>query len=1276
MDPTRPSLARPAPGRARKIISALVAFLLMASIVPFATAAAPAQADEPRTVPVMLHFKDAAGETVDYVGYEAPYVRDGDDMVVAVNDDAETLNYEDNLSFEVHENYAAFNYEQRDITGECSYDAENGTVRIPVSYEEGRDTLGIIFWLSPAHPAYERYVLADLDTSDVSLSYSGQEITFSSDVPDIIGESAGAVAAGARGGAFPGQAEKRYQLNPHTRLENFTDQQIEKQKAYGFPPEKVGSYGFGVLFSASQIWEGGSPNSTNFNDWFLDVNDSSFDAAVDLYLWDTVAARNGADAQFATAQDGGRYYDRYVTTGQDFFDAGISSGTAPTNRAMAHGACGSSNINNGYGAVTTNPNGDSYIAFKGTYTGSQTQYQGWYKFYYKIDAMSAATGAEFQDVVGYLLAAPVNTGKAQLTKVSSEPAISGANGNYSFANGVFAAFADQASAEAAARKAQGAPWSSWQDARAWADANASFAFTTQVDGTSNIVEGIEAGTYYVAELFAPKGFRLSADVSPLVVEASSDEAAVNAIAFEDTPQQGSIDLLKQSSNPGLTAGNPGYSLAGAVYGVYSDASCTKLVRELRTELDGDGNGYARADKLPIGSYWVREVKRPLQGFALDGRTYAVTVTDNVVTRVNANAVTDAAKLNPMAIFLQKRDGQSKENFAQGAATLGDAHFRIDYYDVADGTVSSIAPLQPRASWTVRTNDEGAFVLQDAEGSFTHMDRHGDTTQLPYKVSGSDFYKLSDGTIAMPIGTYAIREVKAPEGYLLDTSVHVRHITDADHDNEIIETFDAEEDGDLVTDQVVRSDLRFMKRAEGAAKLAGIPFKLTSKTTGEWHIVVTDKNGVASTEATAAHPHDRNTNANDEQFRAADGSFQMPLVLDTDALDASAGTWFGLRADGSPVQADNSRGALPFDTYELEELPCPANTLFQMIRDEIVVDESDEGVTIDVGTLNNTAAGKPSIRTSAYDGISEDIYDREISADAEVSIVDRVSYSGLEPGESYELQALLMDKATGEPFLSDAEEVAATTVFTPGDYNGYQNVELVFDASGIEETTELVVFETLLKDGAEVASHRDIDDVKQTIVANPIAIGTTARDSASGTHEGEPADEVVIVDTVSYQGLTPGFEYRLVALLMDKDTGEPFAVGDEIVTVEKTFVPESSEGTVEMEIAIPGTDLDGATLVVFESLYHGDTEVALHADLEDEGQTVSYGYPDLPLPPTGGVEEPAPAPEPSPEPKPSPDPRERLAQTGDGAATLFGIAAIGACAAGAVLCHALRHRHRH
>ena len=671
---------------------------------------------------------------------------------------------------------------------------------------------------------------------------------------------------------------------------------------------------------------------------------------------------------------------------------------------------------------------------------------------------------------------------------------------------------------------------------------------------------------------------------------------------------------------------------------------------------------------------MRETKRPLEGYALDSRTYAVTVADRSVTRVNTTAVSDKAKLNPLSLLIQKKDAQSGQSHVQGAATLGDAHFRIDYYAAKNASLDALKTLEPQASWVVRTNDEGAFLLDQAESSFTHTLADGTTEELPYKVAGDAFYKLSNGRIALPIGTYAIQEVKAPRGYLLDETVHVRHVTDADTDGEIIETFDAEQNGDLVTDRVARTDLRFMKRADGAAKLAGIPFKLTSKTTGEWHILVTDKNGLASTESTPGHPHDANTNANDAQFTAPDGSFQMPLTLDTEALDATAGIWFGLNAEGASVAADNGLGALPFDTYELEELRCPANTIFEMIRDEIVADESDEGLVIDLGTLNNTGTGKPTIRTSAYDGLSDDLYDTQISADTKAVVIDRVTYSGLKPGEPYLLRGTLMDKATGEPFLVNEEEVAAELEFAPEDYNGYANVTFAFDASAITEDTNLVVFETLLQDGVEVASHRDLADRKQTIAVSPIAIGTTAVDAATGTHEGVPAEEVTIIDTVSYQGLTPGEEYELSAVLMDKEENAPWLVEDKVVMVSHRFIPEESSGTVDVEITIPGTNLNGVSLVVFESLLHDDIEVALHADIEDEGQTVSYAYPDLPLPPTGGDEPEEPTEPEADEPEPTRVAQtSRLAQTGDESLTVICLVALLAVAGAGAAFVAYRKR---
>ena len=1271
---THPAPARFLAGRLRTaastLIALLLAVLLAAGLVPLLDhPAARAASDDAGRVPVVIHYKDANGATVDFAETSAPYRKGEAHAVVLLNAD-DALYPDRALSLAVYDRYASFNDQQRDLTDACTIRLVDGTVAIPLPVFEASQALAVVLECEPTHPTYQSLVLANLDTTPLEVEREGRAVTLESDIPSLLMQAEGGAVPFAA--TFPGVAERHYRLNPYTRLETFDTDMPRKQEAYGIPSDLVGTYGFGVLFGASQHHENGVSTGTNFNDWVLDVNDGSFDAAVERLLYDSIAARNGAAATFATSRSGSDYRDRFVTTGNDYQDTGYSAGGAPDDCAMAFGTCGSAGVSNGYGAVASNPDGDNYIAYKGIYTGPQSQYAGWYTFYYHIAARSAKTHQAFQDIVGYLLVAPVNTGFAQVVKTSTDPAISTANTNYTLQHAVFGAFPTRAEAESAAAKAAAVAWGSWQAARNWAVENASFHLITKADGKSDVEADIEGGDYFVCELFAPLGFRLNNEVKAITVEVTGNEEDVCVVSFADVPQRGSIDLLKQSASPAITRGHPGYSLAGAVYGVYTDAGCTKLFREMRTALDESGDGYCRIDEVPIGSYWVREIKRPLEGYALDTRTYAITVTDRTVSRVNATSVTDRAKLNPLSLLIQKKDAQSGTAHAQGAATLEDAHFRIDYYPVKGASVEDVAALDPAASWTVRTNTEGAFLLDQAESTFTRTRADDTIEEVPYKVGGSPFYKLPSGRIALPIGTYAIQEVKAPAGYLLDEAVHIRHVTDADTDGEIIETFEAEQGGDRITDRVARSDLRLSKRADGASKLAGIPFKITSKTTGEWHILVTDKNGLASTESLPGHPHRAATNGNDEQFRAPDGSFQMPFVLDESALDASCGTWFGLDGEGTSVPVSDEFGALPYDTYELEELRCATNQLFRMIRDEIVVDEHDEGAIIDLGTLNNSTVGRPSIRTSAYDGRSNDLYDSEISADGENLVIDRVSYSGLEPGTTYTLEGVLMDKTTGEPFApEEGEPVTAALEFTPDDIQGHVNVSFAFDTSSIDVQTELVVFETLLCDGAEVAAHRDLDDRKQTIVVNPIAIGTTAIDSVTGAHEGLPAEEVTLIDTVTYQGLAPGAEYELSALLMDKDANSPWLVDGAIAMTRTTFVPETSSGTVDVEITIPGHDLDGVELVVFESLLHDGLEVSMHADIDDEGQTVSYGRPDLPLPETGGDE---PDPEPDSEAS-APTPRTRLVQTGDDLIAPLCLAGLLAVAGAALIVAAFRRRRR-
>ncbi len=133
-----------------------------------------------------------------------------------------------------------------------------------------------------------------------------------------------------------------------------------------------------------------------------------------------------------------------------------------------------------------------------------------------------------------------------------------------------------------------------------------------------------------------------------------------------------------------------------------------------------------------------------------------------------------------------------------------------------------------------------------------------------------------------------------------------------------------------------------------------------------------------------------------------------------------------------------------------------------------------------------------------------------------------------------------------------------------------------------------------------------------------SIRTTAKDSETHEHISKADSKVTIIDTVSYTGLTPGQEYTLKGVLMDKATGKELLVNGKPVTAEKVFIPEKSSGTVDMEFTFDGSKLENMATVVFEELYKNiDTDkdgkpdtpedklAAVHKDITDEGQTIYF-----------------------------------------------------------------------
>ena len=785
-----------------------------------------------------------------------------------------------------------------------------------------------------------------------------------------------------------------------------------------------------------------------------------------------------------------------------------------------------------------------------------------------------------------------------------------------------------------------------------------------------------------------------------------------------TLHKGYLTLHKDSSNKTLTDANDCYSLAGAEYGVYTDSNCSNKVATLTTNVSGNANTVS----LNPGRYYVKETKAP-KGYFTDSQVYTADVSgENRESSPVKLSVSDNPANDPMAMLLGKYDGQKTYNGAgnlpQGSATLAGAEFTVDYYATLDyKSYDDLknADVKPTRSWTFKTNENGIanFKADDF-------------------VSGDAFYYNSNNDPCIPRGTVVIRETKAPTGYVKSDDVSFQKIQE-NPTTGAVRTYNVPE----VAEQVYRSDIEFTKKADnGSEHLAGVPFKVTSLTTGESHIAVTDENGYFSS-ASSWNAHDSNTNANDWALTASD-------TIDSTKLDANAGFWFGNNSalDGNgttstsdAVKADNKLGALPFDTYSIEELRCSANEGYALINTTVTV--TRDAKTIDLGTFDDP---EPEIHTTAYDASDSDHYvgvgtvkisdkveyshlvagktytvigelhdaatgdavtvngqaitaektftaedsagsvtldyafdsydlkgktlvvyetltdakgaklaehrnksdvsqqvtvltpklstsavgdadnSKSVTAEGDVTVTDYVRYTGLTAGQTYTLTGTLMDKSTKKAFVdADGNPVTATAEFTAEAESGTATVTFTFNASSIKTGTKLIAFETLSTNGTEIADHKDINDIDQTVTVKAPVIGTTAVDAADGDKTVTGEENVAVRDTVHYMNVTPGKTYKVIGTLYEKVLDKNGKVTKKVfkdkdgtpVTAEANFTAEDSYGNVDVTFYFDGSSLkEGTSLVAFESLSYNDNEIASHADVNDSGQTVIITKPKL------------------------------------------------------------------
>lgn len=431
---------------------------------------------------------------------------------------------------------------------------------------------------------------------------------------------------------------------------------------------------------------------------------------------------------------------------------------------------------------------------------------------------------------------------------------------------------------------------------------------------------------------------------------------------------------------------------------------------------------------------------------------------------------------------------------------------------------------------------------------------------------------------LPYGKFRIVESEAPDGYLTDGAKPIDFtITE---NGKIVDLTD---EAHSIYNQIKRGDIEGVKIGAGTHKrLADVPFRITSKTTGENHVVVTDDNGQFSTSAEwASHKHNTNAGKTSED-----------------------GVWFGTS------EPDDSEGALPYDTYIIEELRSDSNKGFELIPPfEIVV--SRNNLVIDLGTLTDEYEKEISIHTTATSKDGE----KTILAGKEVTIVDTVKLDGLTKGTKYQLKGWQMLKEENAELIIDGKRVENDYTFVADDEEMKVEISYTFNASALGGKN-LVTFEELYDfsnpdEPVKVAEHKDIEDDGQTVLITEriIKIHTTATDK-DGNKELEAGKDVTIIDTVTLEGLEVGTQYKLVGWQMLKEENAELLINGKRVESDYTFTADNETMKLEVAFTFDATSLDGKQLVTFEELYDLSNpdepkKVTEHKDIEDKGQTITF-----------------------------------------------------------------------
>lgn len=868
-------------------------------------------------------------------------------------------------------------------------------------------------------------------------------------------------------------------------------------------------------------------------------------------------------------------------------------------------------------------------------------------------------------------------------------------------------------------------------------------YTTDKNGQFTTKYYVCGNDWSLREITPSEGYLLNTESLHIGAEAKLYTAEYNLASPLDaleTVQKGKIAIIKHCDDGSTQIETPEKDAKFEVF-LKNSGSYSKAKESERDILICDENGFAQSKELPYGIYTVKQTKgwdgkelmKPFDVFiSKNGEIYRYLINnatfeslieivkkdDETGKIIPASGIgfkvrnTDTGKYivqhinypTPVDIEIYYTDSTGKLMLPE---TLAYGNYEIIEQNTCYGYVldSSPVPFKVDGSKAVvtvakcNTPQKGTITVSKSGEVFYSVSESAGIYQPVYEVIGlqgavfeitaaEDVYTL-DGTLRyakgdivaeittgadgiattepLYLGKFEVREIKAPYGMVISNEVYSVELTYAGQEVSITETtaevYNERQKAEISLGKCLSQDEKFRIGMNG--EILSVQFGLFVKediTAADGsvipkdsllEIINCDENGKAmfTTDVPVGAKLYIKELSTDSHYILSDEKY--PVIFDYAGQDTAlveikvnngepiindlfCGTIKGLKIDRETEQPitgavfglfksneteftedkailksqsdENGIFAfenVPYGDFVIRELKPADGYLENSDIHHIQISENEQVIEI---TVANDKI--PEIGTKAdVDG------EKKICATEVFTLTDTVSYKHLLPGKEYILKGVLMDKTTGKPLIINGEEIRSETAFTPENSSGEVTVKFTFDSKFIKQNTDIVVFENLYREGKELSSHADIEDEGQTVTVKVPEIGTKA--TVDGKKEITTDGEITIDDVVSYKNLTPGKKYVIKGVLMDKSTGKAFEIDGKNVTSEVIFTPEKSSGEVKVSFNFDAGEIKSKTeFVVFETLYREDVEIAVHADIDDEGQTVTVIPPAPPVPQTG------------------------------------------------------------